>query len=236
MRVKSHLAAQALDGFEAVGLDREELLSAVGLDPRTVADPRGYIEWATFAAMLDLGWTKLGEDVERMRLVGRAIARAPSYVLLQRLARTVVSVNRIYDIATRWGSPGTFPHISIEYEALSERRLRFSGSIPEPHAPSIAMNHLCEGVLVEVPMLLGLPPATIVTSRVTPRTHRRRHRPAAVAVDRSAAFARLSRGALRGRSGGHARGAATRVSPKRSSRRSAPPRRTGSCSMACPIS
>ena len=170
MRVKSHLVAQALEGFEAVGLDRDELLSGVGLDPRTVADPRGYIEWATFAAMLDLGWTKLGEDVEQMRLVGRAIARAPSYVLLQRLARTVVSANRIYDIATRWGSPAAFPHLLLEYEALSERRLRFSGSIPEPHAPSIAMHHLCEGVLVEVPTLIGLPPATIVTSRVTPRT------------------------------------------------------------------
>ena len=56
------------------------------------------------------------------------------------------------------------------YEALSERRLRFSGSIPEPHAPSIAFNHLFEGALVEVPTLLGLPRATIVTSRVTPRT------------------------------------------------------------------
>ena len=33
MRIRSHMAAQALDGFEAVGLDREELLAAVGLDP-----------------------------------------------------------------------------------------------------------------------------------------------------------------------------------------------------------
>jgi len=31
MRVKSHLAAMALEGFESVGLDRAELLSAVGL-------------------------------------------------------------------------------------------------------------------------------------------------------------------------------------------------------------
>jgi hypothetical protein len=76
MRVRSHLAAQALEGFEAVGLGREAFLSGVGLDEDTVGDPRGYIEWATFAAMLDLGWTKLGEDVEQMRLVGRALARA----------------------------------------------------------------------------------------------------------------------------------------------------------------
>src|SRR4051794_20240796 len=116
MRVKSNLAALALEGFASVGLDRDEILSAAGLDPRTVADPRGYIEWATFAAVLDVGWTKLGGDVERMRLVGRAIARAPSYVFLQRLARNVVSLNRIYDIATRWGQPAAFPHLLFEYE------------------------------------------------------------------------------------------------------------------------
>ena len=79
-------------------------------------------------------------------------------------------MNRIDDIAMRWGTPSAFPHISIEYEALSERRLRFLGSIPEPHAPSIAMQYLCEGVLVEMPTLIGLPPATIVRSQVTPRT------------------------------------------------------------------
>lgn len=170
MRVRNHLAVMALEGFEAVGLDRTELVSAAGLAPRTLADARGYVEWATFARLLDDGWTRLDRDVDQMRRVGRAIARAPSYVLLQRLARTVVSVNRIYDIATRWGSPSAFPHIALEYEALSERRLRFKGSIPEPHAPSIAMQYLCEGVIIETPMLIGLPPATIVSSRVTPRT------------------------------------------------------------------
>src|SRR4051812_39849091 len=118
MRVKAHLAAMALEGFESVGLERGELLSAAGLDPGAVADPRGYIEWATFAAVLDAGWTKLDGDVERMRLVGRAIARAPSYVLLQRLARTVVSLNHIYDIATRWGQPAAFPHLVLDYESL----------------------------------------------------------------------------------------------------------------------
>jgi len=120
--------------------------------------------------MLDVAWAQLGGDVERMRLVGRAIARAPSYVLLQRLARTVVSVNRIYDVATRWGAPAAFPHLVLECQTLSERRLRLTGSIPEPHAPSVAMNHLCEGIFVEAPTLIGLPPATLVTSRVTPRT------------------------------------------------------------------
>jgi PAS domain S-box-containing protein len=164
------MAAQALEGFEAAGLKREQVLSAAGLDPTSIADRRGYIEWTAFVALLDAGFAQLGGDVGRMRLVGRTIARAPSYVLLQRLARTVVSVKRIYEIGARWGTPADLPHVVLEHEALSERRLRFRGTIPEPHAPSLPINHLFEGILLEVPTLIGLPPARLVTSRVTPRT------------------------------------------------------------------
>src|SRR4051812_41501845 len=142
MRIRSHMAVQALEGFEAVGLDRAGLLAGVGLDEATVAEPGGYLAWSTFAALLDAGWTKLDRNVDQMRLVGRAIARAPSYDLLQRLARTVVSVKRIYDVGTRWGTPAALPKVRLEYRALSERVLRFRGSIPEPHAPSIALHHL----------------------------------------------------------------------------------------------
>ncbi len=167
MRVKSRLVVQALDGFEAVGLDRTSLLSAAGLSGGVVEGP--YIEWTTFASLLDVGWGKLGKDPQRMRQVGAAIARAPSYEVLQRLARTVVSLNRLYDVATRWAAPAAFPDFPLTCEVVSEHRLRFLGTIPEPHATSIALNHLFEGVLIETPTLLGLPRATVVTSRVTPR-------------------------------------------------------------------
>lgn len=170
MRVRSFLAVQTLEGFEALGLDRDALLSEVGLDRSAVADRRGYIEWGKLASLLELGWTRLGADAARMRLVGRVVARAPSHALLRRLARTVVSANRVYEIGTRWGAPADFPHLRLEHEPLSERLHRFRASIPEPHAPSLAFFHVFEGVLVEVPALLGLPRATIVKSEATPRT------------------------------------------------------------------
>lgn len=170
MRLKSQLAAQALEAFESVGLDRTALLAAASLDDATVTAPRGYVDWATFAALLDSGWAMLDRDAERMRSVGGAVARLPSYRLLQRLASAALSLRRIYDIGARWGPASTFPHVSLRYEALSDARLRFHGVIPEPHAPSAALNHIFEGILVELPALVGLPRATIVSSRVTPRT------------------------------------------------------------------
>jgi PAS domain S-box-containing protein len=170
MRVKGRIAIVALDGFEAVGLDRQQLATSVGLDTRSLSASSSQVEWSTFTALLDAGWKALGGDPIRMREVGSAIARAPSYALLQRLARTVFSVRRVYDIATRWGAPSTFPHLEFGYEPLSARRLRFRGRIPEPYAPSLPLQHLMEGVLVETSTLLGLPRATIVSSQVTPRT------------------------------------------------------------------
>jgi len=44
------------------------------------------------------------------------------------------------------------------------------GHAPEPYAASLLYFRIFEGVLIEVPALLGLAPATIVTSEITPRT------------------------------------------------------------------
>jgi PAS domain S-box-containing protein len=169
MRIRSHVAAQLLEGLEAVGIERTGLMLAVGLEPAEVADRFGWIEWTTFVALLEHAWTDMGRDAERMRGVGRAIAKAPSYALLQGLARTVVSVQRIYDIGTRWGALASMPHLSLEHELLSDRRIRFRGHIPEPHAPSIPFHHVFEGIVTEVPTLLGLPRATIESSVLTAR-------------------------------------------------------------------
>ena len=169
MRLRSKVFVQLLEAAEAVGLDRKELASAVSLDPATLADPRGYVAWDSFVALLDLLWNRLDQDPVRMRSVGQALTRAPSYALLQRLAGTVMTPNRIYEIASRWGTPASFPHLALRYDVVSERRLRFRIEVPEPHRSSIAIFHVFEGVLMEVPTLLGLPRAALVSSDVTLR-------------------------------------------------------------------
>ena len=169
MQVKAKLGEQLLEAIEEVGLVRAELLSAAGVDGATFSDPRGF-PWSTYVALVDQTQKMLGGDVERMRDVGRAMARAPSWRFLQRLARTVVSARSLHELATRWGSRAAFPHLPLELSRVSERRLRYVRSIPEPHAPCAAFFRIFEGVLVEATTLLGLSRGTIVTSEVTPRT------------------------------------------------------------------
>ena len=170
MRVSSKLAVQLLEAIERTGIPREDVMSELGLDAVSLHAPRARIEWETLTRIVERAWNTFERDPERMRDVGRALARAPSYVFLQRLARTVVSVRGLYEMATRWGSHANFPHCKLAMSIVSDRRLRYVCSIPEPHTPSAAFFHVFEGVLLETPTLLGLAPSTIITSEVTPRS------------------------------------------------------------------
>src|SRR4051794_34373573 len=113
MRVSNRVALQLLEAMDATGISSAEVLGALQLDGAALADSRGQLEWETFVAILDQGWRLVGHDPARMRDVGSAIARAPSYDFLQRLARTVVSVRGLYEAATRWGAHANFPHCKV---------------------------------------------------------------------------------------------------------------------------
>ena len=170
MRIGGRLAVNLLEATDSVGIAREKLTPAMGLAAGDVPDVDGEIDWSAFAALIDRVWQVLGEDAGRVRNVGRALAHVPSYVFLQRLARTVVSPQNLYDAGARWVAPASFPHLLLEQTYLSRRRLRCVASIPEPHAASAAFFHVFEGVLLELPTLLGGPGSSLVSSKVTPRT------------------------------------------------------------------
>lgn len=169
MRISGSTTTQLLEAAEAIGVRREELLSPLGLDP-SLAESRKGVEWDIFVAILDRLAERLDNDPERLRAVGRALVRVPSYAFFQKITRTLVSPRALYEVGRRWVQPANFPHIHLEHEYLSETRMRARSSIPEPHAGCAAIYHIFEGHLTEIPSLLGLPRATIVSSVVTPRT------------------------------------------------------------------
>jgi PAS domain S-box-containing protein len=170
MRVASKLAVQLFEACGAEGIAREELVSSMPAEARpALADPRGTIEWETLVGLFDRLWVIVDGDIGRMRRIGGAVVHAPSYVVLRRFAHTVVSARSLYDAATRWVAPATFPHLTLELTSLAKSRLRLVGTIPKPHAPSRAFLHFFEGATLELPRLLALERSTIVHSSVTPR-------------------------------------------------------------------
>ena len=166
MRISRSTTTQLLEAAEAVGIRRDELLAPLGLDDATTA---GGMEWETFAKVVEGLSARLGDDPERLRAVGRALVRVPSYAFFQKIARTLVSPRSLYELGRRWVQPANFPHIHLEHDYLSETRMRALASIPEPHAGCKPIFYIFEGHLTELPSLLGLPRATLVSSSVTAR-------------------------------------------------------------------
>jgi len=133
MRVSSKLAVQLLEASGAVGIGREELLAAIPPESRaSLNDNDGSIEWDTLIGLFDRLWQIVDADPERMRGIGRALVHAPSFVLLRRLARTVVSAQSLYGAWARWIAPVALPHVSLRQITVSRSRLRFIGTVPAP--------------------------------------------------------------------------------------------------------
>ena len=170
MRISGKMSSLLFEAAEAVGIRREQLLEAAGLHVPPRGEAPSETEWDVFAAILEELSVRLEGDTERIRAVGRAMVRVPSFKFLQQVARIVVSPRALYEAGERWVQPASFPHIFVEQHFLTPTRVRVKAELPEPYAVSIPWFHIFEGVLIEVPALLGLPAATLVTSVVTPRT------------------------------------------------------------------
>ncbi|MBX3218163.1 MAG: PAS domain S-box protein [Labilithrix sp.] len=157
------------EAAEGIGVRREELVGPFGLDAAALVDPRIGIEWETLVVLLDRLSDVVGGDVERVRDVGRKMAGAPSFAFIQRIAQSVVSLRSVYLAGERWVAAANVPHLILRTTFPADDRLRFRCSIPEAYAPSAPYLHVFEGLLCEVPTMIGLAPATILTTELTPR-------------------------------------------------------------------
>jgi PAS domain S-box-containing protein len=159
-----------LEAADELGIARSTVLEPLGIEERDVVDARVKVEWTTVVMICDQLSRIFDGDPERLREIGRRMSGAPSYAPLRRLARSLVSVRALYEIANRWVAPANFPHLRLLSQFVSRRRMVLHGEIPASYAPSAAFMRIFEGSVTELPRLLDLPPATMVESRITPRT------------------------------------------------------------------
>lgn len=168
MLLSSRVTRQLLEAAEAVGLSRADVLGPLGLLHDDV-DARK-IEWTTAAQLMQRISSLLGDDVARLHALGRAMMHVPSFAPLRQLARSIVSVRTLYDIANNWIAPSNVPHLPLEARWEGERRLVIHGEIPASYAPCEPLFHIFQGTAAHLPTFIDLPPARVVESRVTPRT------------------------------------------------------------------
>lgn len=158
-----------IEGAESAGLTRASLLEPLGLTAADVVDPNVKVDWKTLTLILEQLSRLLDDDEDRLRDVGLRISKLPSYEPFRRLARAIVSVQALYDVSNRFMMPASFPHARVKGRFIGDRLL-LRIEIPAAYAPSRAFFLVFEGSVTQLPTLLGLPPAVLVESRVTPRT------------------------------------------------------------------
>ncbi len=168
MEVSSRGARLIFEAAEAIGIPRRELAFAIGEDAEAlVAGP--FVTWVQFIALSGALAERLDRDPERLRQVGRQVARMPSFAMLRKVAGDVVSLRMLFEFCAYWLAPSMFPHLHLSMDFLSEDRVRFSTEVPEPHPADSSFFYIFEGVVIETPTYLGLPPARLETSAVTAR-------------------------------------------------------------------
>ncbi len=169
MLVSRRSTTMLLEAVDRVGIDVDELLADVGLDRAGLIGGKGVVAWSTTTQILTRLSEMVGHDPERLRDVGRAMTSTTTYEPLRRIARSAISVDRLYRLTIEWVGSANFPHLRARTSFQQGGRLVVHLGIPEAYPASQAFFHVSEGAFTTLSTLLGLPPARIVESRVTPR-------------------------------------------------------------------
>jgi PAS domain S-box-containing protein len=175
MRVSRQVTRQLFEAAESAGFDRLDIERRIGpsLVERLVSHDgsgRQDVDWNDFAEVLAALEEASGASHERMRAVGRALVHVPTWWFIRKLAQSTMPLRGLYEAGAAWVAPAAFPHLVLDQRFVGEREIRELAKIPEPYAPAPSLFWLFEGVLQEIPVLLGLPRAELLDSIVTPRT------------------------------------------------------------------
>ncbi len=158
-----------LEAAEHSGVAVTPILTALGLERAQFTGETASVSWATLARVCAEVSAAVGDSPERLREIGTAMSRVPSYAPARRIARSVVSVHTLYELAGRWFARANFPHLHLFHRYEGKDRLLMHGVIPAAHEPSTAFLHLASGSLMALPTLLGLAPCQLIEAHVTPR-------------------------------------------------------------------
>jgi PAS domain S-box-containing protein len=149
-----------------VQVSRQALEEPFSPDERARFAGKGAVDWDTFVRLLEHLFELLGRDEDRLRELGRQAHRAPSYGFYTTLARHVGSLRHLYE-AAGWSATGNFPHLdlAVHYRARADE-VEIIGTVPAPYRPCLPLHLIMQGAMLELPRLVQLDSAWILTSDV----------------------------------------------------------------------
>lgn len=148
-----------------LGEDPVRFFEGTRIDPfaPTAAD----ISWDTFCTLNHRLEAVVGGP-EALEHLGAAVMEARELSGFFRILRLVASPDKIYWASMKWSAPSGFPSLTNTYEALSDKRLRLSITIPAHLQDCPQFLRICAGFFRALPRVIGLPDAH-VTWELFPR-------------------------------------------------------------------
>ena len=169
MLLSNRLLQLLIDSAEGHGVPRADVVRALGPDARAYLADGARLEWSSYVDAFDEVSRRVGHDPATLFQIGRDMRSAKSRDIIRDVARAAVSPRALYEFIDRWMAPG-FPHLRLYLRFVTDHRLQIHAAIPEPNLECLAFFHVLEGRLATVPELMHLPPATVMESRITPRS------------------------------------------------------------------
>jgi PAS domain S-box-containing protein len=160
--VKEVNAPTALLLFDAVehhGLDSAALWDGLPVDRERLNDRNARIDWEVWVEMIARAEAAWGEDLTESRFVaGSGVRHGHPFV---RLANAFLALEDLYALFARWGLSRSLTVARASFESRGGGSARFTIDIDAARAGSLPGMRFMTGLLRSMPMLQGLPPATI---------------------------------------------------------------------------
>lgn len=158
-----------IDSAESHGVPRGDVVRAMGPDASSYVVDGATLEWSSYVDAFDEVSRQVSHDPATLFQIGRDMRSAKSRDIIRDVARAAISPRALYEFIDRWMAPG-FPHLRLYLRFVTDHRVQLHAAIPEPSRECLAFFHVLEGRLATVPELMQLPPATVMESRITPRS------------------------------------------------------------------
>ena len=160
-----------LEALEDAGVGVDAIADGLPVTLASLRNPRERVGWDVFAAMLERV-ERIARGVLTPEEIGERVVKVPSYELLRRAGRMLVSPRQLYELANRLVAPALFSNVLVALEWLPSGRLVVTAELLPGYAGSTTFFRLCHGNVAAATRVLDLPASIIEEQTITERSGR----------------------------------------------------------------
>jgi two-component system, cell cycle sensor histidine kinase and response regulator CckA len=153
--------------LERLGVPLRPIIDQLPLSERELRQIGGRVDWDV--------WVDFMEGIERVLggpgafdALAAAAAQADKGHPFEGVAGLLSSPVALYQLNSRWGIPNQYRHMRSTCQVQSDGHLRIEMAIPSSYRGSVTVFRQAVGILKSMPLLIGLPPSTVISAEAEP--------------------------------------------------------------------